>query len=173
MAGDLQHIHDPAKAEEFARALGLQIGGGGHPFVGPWGTKGLYAYKSGKYSGIAYFGTRETVYAANLKRIVHGIDTDIESEKVSSMEPLRPRSRIFYKALVQTCFEEKYPSFDHYQNIMEFIQFKTLKLMGNHGSKITQGVFCISIMRIREEVPHGVWMTVLKTELMIGLEAVG
>lgn len=57
MAGDLQHIHDPAKAEEFARALGLQIGGGGHPFVGPWGTKGLYAYKSGKYSGMAFFGT--------------------------------------------------------------------------------------------------------------------
>ena len=57
MAGDLKHIHDPAKAEEFARTLGLQIGGGGHPFVGPWGTKGLYAYKSGKYSGMAFFGT--------------------------------------------------------------------------------------------------------------------
>ena len=57
MAGDTQHIHDPAKAEEFARALGLQIGGAGHPFVGDWATKGLYAYKSGKYSGIAYFGT--------------------------------------------------------------------------------------------------------------------
>lgn len=57
MAGDLQHIHDPAKAEEFARALGLQVGGAGHPFVGNWGTKGLYAYSSGQYSGIAYFGT--------------------------------------------------------------------------------------------------------------------
>ena len=57
MAGDLQHIHDPAKAEEFARAVGLQIGGAGHPFVGDWATKGLYAYRSGKYSGIAYFGT--------------------------------------------------------------------------------------------------------------------
>ena len=57
MSGDLQHIHDPAKAEEFARALGLQIGGSGHPFVGNWRTKGLYAYSSGQYSGIAYFGT--------------------------------------------------------------------------------------------------------------------
>ena len=57
MAGDLQHIHDPAKAEGFARALGLQIGGAGHPFVGDWGTKGLYAYSSGQYSGMAYFGT--------------------------------------------------------------------------------------------------------------------
>ena len=56
MAGDNNHIHDPAKAEEFARALGLQIGGAVHPFVGNWGTKGLYAYSSGQYSGIAYFG---------------------------------------------------------------------------------------------------------------------
>ena len=57
MAGDLKHIHDPVKAEEFARALGLQIGGAGHPFVGHWETKGLCAYSSGKYSGMAYFGT--------------------------------------------------------------------------------------------------------------------
>ena len=56
MAGDLQHIHDPVKAEEFVRSLGLQVGGAGHPFVGDWGTKGLYAYSSGQYSGIAYFG---------------------------------------------------------------------------------------------------------------------
>ena len=57
MAGDLQHIHDPAKAEAFARELGLQIGGGGHSFAGSWGTKGLYAYRSGKYNGMAFFGT--------------------------------------------------------------------------------------------------------------------
>ena len=57
MAGDQRHIHDPATAEEFARALGLQVGGAGHPFVGNWGTKGLYAYRSGQYNGIAYFGT--------------------------------------------------------------------------------------------------------------------
>jgi len=57
MAGDLRHIHDPAKAEAFARGLGLQIGGGGHQFAGPWGTKGLYAYRSGKYNGMAFFGT--------------------------------------------------------------------------------------------------------------------
>ena len=57
MAGDQRHIHDPAKAKEFAHALGLQVGGAGHPFVGNWGTKGLYAYRSGQYNGIAYFGT--------------------------------------------------------------------------------------------------------------------
>ena len=57
MAGDQRHVHDPATAEEFARALGLQVGGAGYPFVGNWGTKGLYAYRSGQYNGIAYFGT--------------------------------------------------------------------------------------------------------------------
>ena len=57
MVGDNQHIHDPAKAEEFARALGLQVGGGGYPFVGAWSTKGLYAYRSGQYNGMAFFGT--------------------------------------------------------------------------------------------------------------------
>ena len=52
-----QHLHDSEKAAEFARALGLMVGGAGHPFVGDWGVKGLYAYRSGKYKGIAYFGT--------------------------------------------------------------------------------------------------------------------
>ena len=50
------HLHDPEKAAEFARALGLSVGGH-HPFVGDWGVKGLYAYRSGKYKGQAYFGT--------------------------------------------------------------------------------------------------------------------
>ena len=52
-----QHLHDPEKAAEFARALGLSVGGAGHTFVGNWQTKGFYAYRSGKYSGIAYFGS--------------------------------------------------------------------------------------------------------------------
>ena len=56
MAGDQQHIHDPAAAEKFARALGLMVGGH-HPFVGDWQVKGLYAYRSGRYKGQAYFGT--------------------------------------------------------------------------------------------------------------------
>ena len=55
MAGDQQHIHDPAAAEKFARALGLMVGGH-HPFVGDWQVKGLYAYRSGRYKGQAYFG---------------------------------------------------------------------------------------------------------------------
>ncbi len=56
MAGDSRHLHDPEKAAEFARALGLMVGGH-HPFVGDWRVKGLYAYRSGKYKGQAYFGT--------------------------------------------------------------------------------------------------------------------
>ena len=54
--GSQEHIHDPEKAAEFARALGLSVGGH-HPFVGDWLVKGLYAYRSGKYKGQAYFGT--------------------------------------------------------------------------------------------------------------------
>ena len=56
MAGAQRHLHDPEKAAEFARALGLMVGGH-HPFVGDWQVKGLYAYRSGKYKGQAYFGT--------------------------------------------------------------------------------------------------------------------
>ena len=56
MAGDQRHLHDPAAAEKFARSLGLMVGGH-HPFVGDWQVKGLYAYRSGKYKGQAYFGT--------------------------------------------------------------------------------------------------------------------
>ena len=56
MEGGQEHIHDPEKSAEFARALGLNVGGH-HPFVGDWLVKGLYAYRSGKYKGQAYFGT--------------------------------------------------------------------------------------------------------------------
>ena len=59
MAGDQRHLHDPAAAEKFARALGLMVGGH-HPFVGDWQVKGLYAYRSGKYKGQAYFGAGGT-----------------------------------------------------------------------------------------------------------------
>ena len=55
MAGDRRYIHDPEKAADFARALGLMVGGH-HPFVGDWQVKGLYAYRYGKYKGQAYFG---------------------------------------------------------------------------------------------------------------------
>ena len=40
-----------------AQRLGLAIGGGGYAFAGNYANKGLYAYRSGKYAGRAYFGT--------------------------------------------------------------------------------------------------------------------
>ena len=40
-----------------AEAAGLQIGGGGYDFAGEYGTKGCYTYNSGKYEGMAFFGT--------------------------------------------------------------------------------------------------------------------
>ena len=130
MAGDLQHIHDPAKAEEFARALGLQIGGAGHPFVGDWATKGLYAYSSGQYSGIAYFGTggseRERLtmpHESEKYRPWNRYDPDIPAhirKKLIELEdddralptPAAGTYSTLYKALVQRhASRRKYPSF--------------------------------------------------------------
>jgi hypothetical protein len=33
------------------------VGGAGSDFTGKWRTDGLFAYRSGKYNGYAYFGT--------------------------------------------------------------------------------------------------------------------
>ena len=40
-----------------AVAQGLALGGAGYDFTGPFATKGCYSYESGKYQGMAYFGT--------------------------------------------------------------------------------------------------------------------
>lgn len=40
-----------------ALKLGLRIGGKGYSFAGNYKTKGCYFYASGKYAGIAYYGT--------------------------------------------------------------------------------------------------------------------
>jgi hypothetical protein len=40
-----------------ARAAGLELGGKGHDFEGPFSTKGCYSYRSGGYAGYAYYGT--------------------------------------------------------------------------------------------------------------------
>eukprot|EP00939_MAST-03C_sp_MAST-3C-sp1_P001122 g1122.t1 len=43
-----------------ARALGLKLGGFGYPFAAKtYKTKGLYAYKSGRYRGMAFYGRSE------------------------------------------------------------------------------------------------------------------
>ena len=45
------------QAGNIADALKLSKGKGKYAFVGNYGTKGLYAYKSGGYRGVAFFGT--------------------------------------------------------------------------------------------------------------------
>ncbi|MBT7852487.1 MAG: hypothetical protein HN675_04145, partial [Opitutae bacterium] len=47
-------------ARTLAEQLGLQLGGAGTEFAGDYGTKGLYAYSSGNYEGMAFFGTGGT-----------------------------------------------------------------------------------------------------------------
>ena len=134
-------------------------------------TKGLYAYKSGKYSGIAYFGRggseRDRLaipHESDKYRPWNRYDPDIPAhirDKLVELEdddstsigqppqPARtqpsttPLSRDMPRGENILVSEHSLP------NITEFIQFKIRKLMGNHGSKITLGVFCISIMRIR------------------------
>ncbi|MED5350605.1 MAG: hypothetical protein VYB50_03840 [Candidatus Thermoplasmatota archaeon] len=49
-------LRDPLKAKVIARELGLEIGSSRYDFEGDWKPKGLFAYKSGKYAGQAYFG---------------------------------------------------------------------------------------------------------------------
>ena len=50
-------LHDPEKSSKIAESLGLGVGGAGSDFTGKWRTDGLFAYRSGKYNGYAYFGT--------------------------------------------------------------------------------------------------------------------
>jgi len=44
------------EGKNVAQSLGLQLGGNGYAFSGDYSTKGLYAYRSGKYNGMAFFG---------------------------------------------------------------------------------------------------------------------
>jgi len=45
------------ECEAAARKLGLQLGGNGYDFAGDYGTKGCYAYISGTYAEMAFYGT--------------------------------------------------------------------------------------------------------------------
>ncbi|MGY8827933.1 MAG: hypothetical protein ACKVJG_29180, partial [Candidatus Latescibacterota bacterium] len=50
-------IYTAAFCETEALTKGLRIGGEGYDFEDDYGTKGCYAYDSGTYEGIAFFGT--------------------------------------------------------------------------------------------------------------------
>ena len=56
--------------KKIAESLGLQLGGGGYDFAGPYDTKGLYSYNSGRYVGMAFFGRGGT--EDQMKASVHG-----------------------------------------------------------------------------------------------------
>ena len=43
--------------ENAGKTLGLQLGGHGYPFSKNFATKGCYAYDSGKYQGMIFYGT--------------------------------------------------------------------------------------------------------------------
>ena len=55
---DSAYSEDACAAE--AQKQGLQLGGGGYPFAGAFGTKGCYSYTSGGYKGMAFYGTGGT-----------------------------------------------------------------------------------------------------------------
>ena len=58
--GDENYPLTESDARTLAEHLGLQLGGAGTEFAGDYGTKGLYAYSSGNYEGMAFFGTGGT-----------------------------------------------------------------------------------------------------------------
>ena len=43
--------------EAAANSLGLEKGYGNYNFAGSYGTKGCYAYETGNYAGVAFYGT--------------------------------------------------------------------------------------------------------------------
>jgi len=43
--------------EQAVQRWGLQLGGGGKEFAGAYETKGCYAYRSGEFKGMAFYGT--------------------------------------------------------------------------------------------------------------------
>ena len=63
-----------------AQAKGLILGGNGYAFAGSYGTKGCYSYESGKYQGMAYFGTggTETAMRATPAKPKYRIETSCE-----------------------------------------------------------------------------------------------
>ena len=56
LKGDCEPYSQQA-CKDAGNRLGLKQGGGGTDFVGDYNTKGCYAYSSGDYSGMVFFGT--------------------------------------------------------------------------------------------------------------------
>ena len=60
-----------------AQGVGLQLGGGGHEFEGNYAQKGCYAYSSGRFAGMAYYG-------------LGGSDSEISDPMTNSEQKYRP-----------------------------------------------------------------------------------
>ena len=54
-------IFTPEGAKSIAVELGIVPGCEGKPFAGNYDIKGLFAYKTGKFAGHAFFGTGGTI----------------------------------------------------------------------------------------------------------------
>ena len=54
------YILTESACRDVARSLGLEEGGNGFSFSGNYGTKGCYAYSSGTYMGMAFWGSGGT-----------------------------------------------------------------------------------------------------------------
>jgi len=61
-----------AEGADIARRLGLKLGGKGHPFASnSYDIKGLYAYRSGSYAKIAFFGRGAVSKAQQQTHLAH------------------------------------------------------------------------------------------------------
>ena len=189
MAGDRRHIHDPEKAADFARALGLMVGGH-HPFVGDWQVKGLYAYRYGKYKGQAYFGTGGSESdrlkdthdpnkpgESNQKyrpwnRDDPKIPEDIRQKLIRLEERMNPTHQPSTNPPHQrTCYEKTISSFREHSlsKYNGIYTIQTSEINGKPWYKNNSGCMLYFYNANSGGGPHGVWMTVLKTERMIGL----
>ena len=64
-------FYTEASARQFAASRGLRLGGRGYSFGGNYGIKGLYAYRYGRYGGMAFFGRGGSM--SQMKRNLSGI----------------------------------------------------------------------------------------------------
>ena len=76
--------------EAAATDQGLQLGGNGYAFAGSYGTKGCYSYESGKYQGMAYFGTggTETAMRATPAKPKYRIETSCEGPQSQAAQAI-------------------------------------------------------------------------------------
>jgi hypothetical protein len=111
-------IYTAADCEIEALAKGLRIGGEGYDFEGDYGTKGCYAYDSGAYEGIAFFGTdgdaadmEAEAQTAKGKYRVTGPCSEIIEEAIDIVEKAIEDCKEFYAAdprRIRTRYDSKY-----------------------------------------------------------------